>query len=120
MPQLSVDSTTGKVKALAGNVECESLFLISRGSELPRPLFAKTAVYNPAYPLCGEAAAAEAATIKAPLDSSVSPVIPSLAWSQSSYGSKVAPFFLLSVDFLHTSRSVCSSQKLSSRIRYLP
>lgn len=88
VPQLSVD-TAGKVKILAGNVECESLFLISRGSAIPRPQFADAAGSPPAYSSCSKTISATA--IKAHADPSIPPSIPS-TWSQSTYGSKRVQF----------------------------
>ena len=88
---MSPEGATGVTTVLAGNVECESLFLISRGSGPPQSLSNSAAAPTPeAYhvePHGSEAAAAHYPKVFAA--ASTPSVVPTSAWSQSSYGSKV-------------------------------
>ena len=90
VPQMSPEGAVGMTTVLAGNVECESLFLISRGSGPPQSLSNSAAARTPeAYhvePPGSEAAAAHPKVFAA---ASTSSAVPTSAWSQSSYGSKV-------------------------------
>ena len=91
VPQSCVDCGASRIgsRALAGNVECESLFLISRGTALPHSWCADSSASSAVQTPGGQAAVDGA---KDCADSFMPPSVSSFACSQSSYGSKVSPY----------------------------
>jgi hypothetical protein len=114
---MSANGATGETKVLASNVECEGLFLISRGSGPLQPLSVSEAVRTPeAHHVEPHDAPAAAAFPKTFLVPSTPPAVPASAWSQSSYGSKVSLTRCPCprVQFLHPNTPVAASAVLKN------
>jgi hypothetical protein len=90
-------------------VQCEDLFLVSRGTALPPSLYADGAIGSPQQ-MSPVAAAAAAFNAKQVSGLSTPPAAPALSCSQANYGSKVG---LRPLRFLFTPRSATSSSPTS-------